>query len=461
MEYPWGSIKIEEDNLSAAIRLYEQDEENNCEITRDLLMEMILDAGIKVQPREDGLSELVDDWCHSVYNHDVVIAEGKKPVDGHNGFYTFTLPTEDMRAKPVILADGTADYRNSLKLAVVDEGDLIATYTPATMGQYGYDLFTDMLKPVPGRDLPPIHGHGVASNEKHTEYRAQYAGHITKEENTVNIEKLLRINGDLGLEVGNIHFIGDVEVCGDVRPGMTIETNGCIFVHGHVSSCTLIAGKNIVIDKGIQGKEDCLIKAGGNVACRFVESCRIESEGTVYAKSVINSTVFARNQILVNSGEGVVLSSYLRGLLGIQVKEAGNDIGTTVLQSGIPREELARAHSLEQEVKEMEFKLQTFDLHYTVLSRMKTRTEKTEDMMRQLLKAKIILGSQLKKLHEELDPLQEIAELAKDHNSIRISGIAHDGIRIRIDGNSLQVPESVRGVIYTSISGQILAFPME
>ena len=455
MDFPWGTLNISEDQMTASVILNPPTEGTEYEITERLLRGILSMANITAHPREEGITELVTE--HPV-NTPVVIAEGKPAVNGEDGYYTFHIPTEDMKAKPIINEDGSVDYKNSLKLAIVEAGELIAEYTPGTAGVWGYDLHSTVIAPRHGKELPPLHGHGVLSNERKTEYRAEYSGHITKNDNTITIEPLFRVSQDVDLETGNIHFNGDVEIGGDVRSGMTVEANGNIFIRGHVGACTICAKKNITIEKGIQGKGECLVRADGDVACKFVESCRIEARGNVYAESVLNSVIMARNQVTVDSRSGVVLSSSIRGMLGVTVKEAGNDNGTTtVLQSGVPTEEIRQVQEWEKKLRELDYKLQSLEQHYRAFEGMPESNPEVAELRTKVMRAKVVVASEEKKIHDSMDPVKALIEQSKRESFIKISGVAHEGIRIHINGIHYKVPESIMDVTYRVVGSQIVA----
>ncbi|MCR5468915.1 MAG: FapA family protein [Lachnospiraceae bacterium] len=446
MENEWGVISVSSDNMIASISKKQPPVGEVYTITQTMVQDLLFAEGVKVNPDLDAIKYLIEG---AAYDEDVIVARGKYPVNGEDGVIDFKINPDDAKAKPVINEDGTVDYRNSLKLAIVDEGDVIATYKKPTPGQYGFDVYTKMVAPVPGKEQRTMHGHGILYDAEKLTYYAEYAGHVVQNGSSYKIERLYRVNGDVDIETGNITFNGDVDVSGDVRSGMMIHADGDVFIHGHVGACTIISKKNITISKGIQGRDQCLIKAKKNVTCKFVERCRIEAEENVYADSILHSTVIARQQVVVNTSKGAVISSNICGMIGVIVKEAGNDSETpTILQSGVPREEIRRVHEMEHQLRELEEKAKTLEQHQRTLETISNPAQEIVDVRAKVMRAKVVVSSEQKRIHDEIDPIKTLMEHAKRESKIHVIGAVHPGVNIHINGVNYIVERPIMDVIY-------------
>ncbi len=62
------------------------------------------------------------------------------------------------------------------------------------------------------------------------------------------------IQGDVGVETGNINFTGKVIVSGNVMSGYEIISNEDIEINGIVECATLKSKGDITIRQGVQGK---------------------------------------------------------------------------------------------------------------------------------------------------------------------------------------------------------------
>lgn len=458
IENNWCTLKIDNESMHALMCLHAPVGEEEMEITEECVREF-LDA----QKIVYGLSD-VD--IHAIANHIaygqyVCVAQGKAPTKGRDGYYEFCKNMQDIKKKPLVMENGSVDYHNSLTLATISEGELLAVYKPPTDGEEGYDIFGNFLRPLGrGKDALPLRGHGIRPDEEKVNFYAEYSGHIVMESTHVSIEKLYRVSSDLDIEVGNIKFDGDVEVMGDVRSGMELEAKGSVFIHGHVGACKILAGDNITIEKGIQGRDNCYISAAGDIACKFVERCSISAKGNVYADSILNARVKAEKQVLVTTKTGVVVGSEVYGMTGVVIKEAGNEAGTpTLLRAGLPREEYARAKELIEKIAKIDKQTEDFNGHLETFGQLGHQEDarKLADTRTQIMRAKIVLASDRKVCQEELDVISERIRANAANSNISITGTIFAGVRIYLGDTPYLVNEAVKEVKYVLKNGAVLA----
>lgn len=452
----WCTLKVDNSGMHALMCLHASDQDEDHLITENMVMEFLTSQKITSGISQVAINAMIE---HVMYEQYVCVAKGTAATRGENGYYDFKKDMHDMKKKPLINADGSVDYKNSLSLAIVKEGELLATYIPPTEGKPGIDIY-GKIQPALGRgkELMPLRGKGIKSDDSKINYYAEYSGHIVMDGSRISIEKLYQINGDLDLETGNIHFDGDVDVSGDVRSGLEIITTGNIYIHGHVGACKLEAGKCITIEKGVQGKDSCEIKAGENVACKFVERCKINSAGNIYADSVLDSTLIAENQIIVTSKVGNVVNSEVYGMCGVIVKEAGNNVGTpTLLRTGLPHEYYLRANELTKAIQEIDQKINSFNHHLETLeSAMASDPEKYNDTKMQITRAKIVLSSSRKEYSDELSVLNEKIKADRTNSFINITGTVYDNVRIYIGSIPYLVTEAVKEVTFRIHNNDII-----
>ena len=454
IENSWCVLDISSDGMSAhmSMRMPEGEEGFlvSAELVKDLLKAQNITAGIQ----EAAIHAMIE---NVMYGQSVCVAEGKPATRGADGYFVFEKDTQDMKKQPLVLENGSVDYKNSFQLATIKEGELLATYVPAGHGECGYDIYGKVkLALGPGKELLPLRGKGINADEEKKHFYAAYDGHIVMEGKSVSIEKLYRVSGDLNIEVGNIRFDGDVEVSGDMRSGMEIECKGDVFIHGHVGACRIVAGQNITIEKGIQGRDSCEIRANGDVTCRFIERANIFAGRNIYADSVLNSRLIANEKVIVTTKSGSIVGSEVYGMTGVVVKEAGNSAGTpTLLRAGLPRQEYVRAIELEGEIKQIEEKVAAFNEHLDSLAT--DNSEKAAEIRTQIMRAKIVLDSKKHECSEELERLKTRISENGAKATISVLDTSYSGVRIYIGAKPFIVTESVKEVTYVANSNEILA----
>lgn len=451
IESNWCTLRIEEKGLYAFMCLHTNHGEEGLSLSVQFVYDFLQSQGIVYGINNIAIMSLVE---HVMYEQYICVAKGTPATRGENGYHKFVKSTEDMKKKPLINEDGTADYKNSLNLATITEGELLATYIPPTLGTAGRDVYGQEIPALgDGKNIPPLRGRGIVADDNNQNFYALYSGHIVREGSKIYIDKLFRVDGDLNIEFGNIRFDGDVEVVGDVRSGLQIEATGSIFIHGHVGACILTAGQNIVIEKGIQGKGSCTITSNEDVVCKFVESCKIMASGNIYADSVLGSYLVAKKQIIITSRTGNVLSSEVYGMCGVIIKEAGNSAGmSTLLRAGLPREYYTKATTIENSIKEIDNKISQFNHHLETIDNQDTRM--------QIIRARIVLTSQKTKLAEELATLTEQIKEDANNSFINIIGTIYDGVRVYIGSYPYIVNEAVKEVTFRIHNGSVVMLPL-
>lgn len=462
METNWFILKIDEQRMWVSLAIKTPDDGVEPQfISPEAIEKYLRDKGITSGIDKDAITSLCE---NTEYEQEVIVARGKAPVNGRNGCYTYTVRLEDAKSKPVINADGSVDYYNSLRIAMVSKDEIFAVYIPATPGEYGFTVFSEMLPPVKGRNLAPLKGRGFSISEDQKEYKALFDGRIYKENERIIIEELYVIKGDLGIDQGNIKFNGDVEIKGDIRSGLAIEAKGSIFIHGHVGACLLVSGGNITVRKGIQGRNKCNIVAGGDVACSFVERSSIRAGGSIYANSLLDCQIVARNMVVVKSRKGLVVGGNIIGMQGVFVKEAGNSVGMlTELSAGITSDHMKKLDKLKKDSIRINTEIEFLDKHLNVYDRLdgSSRTKETETLRMKIVRAKVIKAADLKSVDEEINIINSEIDTAKREAVVRVTGIAYAGIKIYMERDNYIEMDTCRDVVYKCINGSVVARPGE
>lgn len=457
MERDWVVLKIEDDRMTVSLSIKvpygEEFPSFSPEFIENYLKENGITAGIDHKAIE-ALSAYVQ------FGQEIVVARGKAPINGNDGVYQYLIELEDAKSKPVLNSDGSVDYYNSLKLAMVKKDQLFAVYVPATAGEYGYTVFSEMLAPVKGRDLRPLKGKGFVVSDDGKEYRAAVDGRIYRQQDRIIIDNMYVVKGDLDIEQGNIVFNGDVEIKGDVRSGLMINAQGSIFIHGHVGGCRLISGGNITIKKGIQGRNKCTIVAKNDVICSFIERCTINAGGSIYADSILDSDVAARVKVNVNSRKGIIVGGNVSGMQGIYAKEVGNEAGvTTVLQAGAIPEHMRTAALLSEQLEQIKKDVSFLDKNLKIYEALPgdKRTKETEATRMKILRAKVIKATEQKDISDKLNAMNEEIDKAKSQAIIKITGNAYAGTKITMGKAMHIVKDSCRDVEFTYRNYEIIA----
>ncbi|WML49524.1 FapA family protein [Neobacillus sp. PS3-34] len=200
------------------------------------------------------------------------IATGMKPKQGKDGWIEIKVATE-IEEGPREKEDGRVDFREIKTIPKAERGKVIAIVHPPTPGQIGYTVTNE---PIPAKQTLPLvikAGKGVAVADgkivatEPGRPKIEQRGQLVK----ASIIPKLRHFGDVNLKSGNIRFIGDVEITGEIEERMVVEAEGDITVHKTVntasitSSGAIISYGNIISSELSAGKNNMLVSELGHL----------------------------------------------------------------------------------------------------------------------------------------------------------------------------------------------------
>jgi uncharacterized protein (DUF342 family) len=143
----------------------------------------------------------------------------------------------------------------------------------------------------------------------------------------------------------------------DVRVTEDLKIEGTV-----IGSKVLSSGGNISISQGIEGKE-CEVNAFGDIRASYISGGSVKSvNGSIYIKNrVLNSSIFARNLVHVNTGAGIISKSRVEAGIEILANSLGSiekDETIVVLNNLRQQEMFELVLIYEQKLKEKLRKLQ-------------------------------------------------------------------------------------------------------
>lgn len=317
------------------------------------LQQAVKDAGVVF-----GLDPAVlQQACESSVDKRVQIAAAQPAVDGEAT--RFELLAQDTRNRqPKVDENGLIDYHELGDIPTVKVGQVLMRRHPPTKGSDGHDVRGQPLFAKPGLDEPfdtPLHGAMLAKDDPNL-LVAQEAGQPVHTRCGVIVEKVYGLKG-VNIATGNIHFVGTVEVNGDVAPGMKVEASGDIIVKGMVEGAHLDAKGSIQIDGGVISH--ATVNAGNSVAVKFVENSAINAGTAIVIETMaLHSDLQALNQVLVGSESAKrsrLIGGSTRATMLVRAPTLGASAGgATKIQVGVNPAFQARYQELEKEIEHKE-----------------------------------------------------------------------------------------------------------
>lgn len=453
-------VRISEDKMAAWFCLAPPtdgdfgcgDEEYSVDNVKRFLNQNGVVRGIDIQTLEDIIA-------NKSYGHEFLIAKGRLPIEGRNGFFEYFFNIND-RKKPLIRANGTVDYSQMSKLYEVKEGDKLCEYRHAIEGMDGYDVCGNVLEALRSVEIPPISGRGICKDENSDVYYATVDGTVDFIDGKLDVKNVLEIHGDI---IGDTktEYLGDVHVTGNIDEGAVIHASRNVYVDGIIGTASIYAGGDIVVAGGIIGTPETNIVAKGNVYADVIEQGTIIADGTVRANSFVNAVVDAKGYIMAEGKDGAILGGTSRGLLGVDVKTAGDEYGTvTVISAGYTGEEYDKYIEFDNKEKNesghlKEIMSEIKKIMREIRENKSGNTNALEKQIERLTKDKDECFVKLDNFRFDLKQLEMALELGKGR-SVSVSGTVYGGTIINIEGVVFRVPADTEYVKYMNIGGHIV-----
>ena len=218
--------------------------------------------------------------------HDIVlIARGETALPGQDAEIDITFDL-DPDLKPITREDGTIDYHEAATARFVLEHVSLVVRHPPVNGTVGFDVHGQTLPPPLPKDRSLDSMVGPGTEIDGDTLIASFAGRPLLREGRIQVLAVYEVNGDLDFSVGNIDFVGEVIIRGDIKPGFAIHAGGSVTVRGTTEHATIVAGQDIVLG-GVLGHGEIVLEAGGDITAQFIHNASVTAGGTVKVRNEI------------------------------------------------------------------------------------------------------------------------------------------------------------------------------
>ena len=330
----------------------------------------------------------------------ISIAEGIEPLNGENG-RVVELFNRTSNAHTSVTDDENIDFKNLNWLQNVSAGDVICNIIPPTESIDGRTVYNEEVAAKPGKSAAVPRGAHTSINEEGTALIADIEGHVTFHHNAFHVDNTLVITGNVDNLTGNLDVIGDVVVSGNIATGFSVCATGNITVRGLVEGATLKSEKDIQVALGVKGNQRGVLKASGNIICKYIESSSVTAGGNIYSESIVNSTVQCGGDIVATSGHGTIIGGIANAKKSIRAKIMGNELNrTTSINAGIEMPSVQSIEKLRTELEEMNATCQELQDKIVLITMMKSEDTALQQLLQQLtlqLSVKKMARSKLEK----------------------------------------------------------------
>ncbi|MDR0903933.1 MAG: FapA family protein [Ruminococcus sp.] len=288
------------------------------DLSVELIKEAIATAGVTYGIKEDNIEDAVK---KSRFNTDIIVAAWTPATDGVDGTIKWKFDRETT-STPIEDEKGNVDYKNLGTVRNIYKNTVIAEITLPTDGTPGTDVRGSTLAPKPGKKAAYTVGTNTAVSEDGKRITATADGALVYKSNTFQVEHEVVIKTNIDFATGNIEFIGDVIVNGDIMEGFEVTSlSGNVLIKGGVYGGTVKAAKNITIKKGANHSK---IECEGDFIVMFCEYSDIKCEGNLEATNLIICNVYCGGKLKIKGKSGGLVGGRYTIMDEVDVENIGS-----------------------------------------------------------------------------------------------------------------------------------------
>ncbi|MDR3301120.1 MAG: FapA family protein [Spirochaetaceae bacterium] len=411
---------------------------------------------------EDFLKNFAD---KPIYRQKICVATGKKAIDGMNSHVQYYFETDITKSRITESSNGKIDFREINTIQNVLKGERLAKKVPPEEGIDGFTVTGKTFPAQAGKDTGgmPL-GKNVSLDPDGLTILSDINGQVTLTNGKINVELVHVVEGSVNLKTGNIIFLGNVVIKGNVEEGFYVKAAGSIEVNGSVDKASLSADGEIFIKNGINGKEGAKIHSKKSIAAKFIENADIEArERVVVSDGILNSTVSAGKEILCNGKRASIIGGRLCAgeLINAKILGSPQSSTETILEVGYDpdskrrMEELTnRKEELNAEFADIQLNLQTL---HSIKEQRKTLSEDKEAYLVELTQKKTELSEEMETLNKEIDELRTLMESISFTGRVCSSAKVCPGVIVCIKDKKYTVRNEYKAINFILQDGKIIA----
>lgn len=446
-------IVFEEKNMKAFLLLEETGDENN-QLTRETIIELIERAGIEHGIKNELIGQIVEE---KIREGKFLIAQGTPPIAGEDAKFDFNFNT-DKSLKPKILEDGHIDYKDVSLVNSVNKDSILVKKIAAKPGVTGTDVLGKVIPAAKGRDFDIIAGQGTYKDpEDSSVIKSSLEGIIfyNEKKRSIEVQKLYLVPKSVDYSTGNIKVKSSVDIKGDIKPHFSVSTPYNVQVKGIVENATITCDGALSVAGGIIGDNKQWIQTGGDIHTAYINNQLIRCRGSVYVTSEIrNSIIECDDEVVMARENGVIIGGKITATNKVNAASIGNVYYVpTEIEVGVKLE--FKEKFLEKEVEKKAMQKQIEEIQ----NQISESENGLFDMVKTAYIESLILRG--KECSERLERLRKkLTEIETEYYNvlnpvIRVSKIIFPGVILKIKNAIFEVKDEMSHVKFTFEEGEI------
>lgn len=435
------NVMVSPDKMKAYISFNPPD--NGRMLTLDEVLGELSKNGVIYGINKTNLETVVK---YPVFNEMICVAEGTQPVNGHNGKVEFNFDI-NRESRPTILEDGRVDFRELNLIQSAEKGQVLCTLIPPVPGVPGKTVYGTDLPALDGKPVPMPKGRNVVVSDDGATLLANISGQISYIDGKVSVFATYEVQADVDNSTGNINFIGNVSVRGNVLSGFVIEAGGNVEVLGVVEGAVIKAGGDIILRRGMQGMGKGVLVSGGDIIARYIENSNIEARNDIKAEAIMHSNVKCGNKLELSGRKGLLVGGSCKVGKEIVAKVIGSHLATvTDIEVGVDPTIRERYKAVKEEMIRMETDLRKAEQAITILRKLEMAnalTPEKKEILAKSVRTKVFFTNRLQELKDEINMLD--AKLQQDaYGKVRSYNYIYPGTKVAIGSCMMYVKETLQ-----------------
>ncbi len=263
-----------------------------------------------------------------IYGAAQLVAKGQPAMDGSGEKIKYYFEV-DLSNKVSEDEAGVVDWRAIKNFISFKAGQVLAEKISAVPGKEGRNVLGALLPAREGKTLTWKFGKGVEITPDNTKAIAQVDGHPAIIAERLTVANTVEVPAHVDYSIGNIDFIGNVKVRGDVMPGFVVKTQGNLEIAGNVEQASLEVGGNLDLRGIIFGQGNSKITVRGDAKIGAIDQAQVLVNGNLKVNNYIrHSTVMVGSTLEVIGPKGNIIGGDISAFQGINCPYVGNAMAT-------------------------------------------------------------------------------------------------------------------------------------
>lgn len=423
------------------------------------VMQALKSNGVQFGFREQVIEKALEE---EVYSTPVVVAEGKAPQHGRDGYVDYKVRI-DKKVEFKEDETGRVDFLQRDLVENVVQGQVLAELVPAQRGQEGRDLFNKLMPAKNGSPVTMRPGPGTMLSDDGKRLLAEKNGQVLYRGGILSVHDMFTINGDVGIGTGNITFLGSITVTGNIDDNMHVKAAGGIEVAGTIQKAFVEAEGDIIVRQGIIGRDDAQVEStAGSVYGKFLQNaiCMAEND-VVMGENIMHSRVYAGGNVVCNGKRAQLVGGEIICGGVVRVKSLGAMAATpTHVIAGVNPRAMKQMKQIAQIEKQLREKIAQAEINLKTLQQQKAAAPDafSDAKEEQLVKTNAFKDKLEERLREALSEKENIETFMKDDNStgaVHVEKTVFPGVSIEINGATFSVQDEYNNVTFIEEQGRI------